>query len=150
MHQDILKQLQELYEKQDILARLTTNGLFSGLGFSEVHCLSVIEALEEPNATQIASAMQVTRGAVSKIIKKLADKHVIEVFQKPVNKKEKYIQLTPLGAEIEQAHQKAHHAWQQRDTQFLQSIQADEQAVVSSFLTRFNHYLEQLIKENTP
>lgn len=149
MEQNILVQLQELYEKQDMLSRLTDHVLYSDTGLSELHCLAAITRLSEPNSTQIAAHLKMTRGAVSKIIKKLADKKLIEVFQKPDNKKEKYFRLTKQGDDADQRHTKAHYAWEQRDSQFLQSIPDSEMRIVSSFLTRFNHYLEQIIEEKT-
>lgn len=149
MERELLEQFQVLYENQDMLSRLTDQALFSNMGYSEIHCLEVVDGLGEPNASAVAVALRMTRGAVSKIIKKLAGKELIEIFQKPGNKKEKYYRLTRQGKAANRRHSKAHEAWQQRDSQFLAGIPPEDKAVVQSFLQRFNRYLEDLIQEKT-
>ena len=53
-------------EKQEILSKLTEDEKLHGYNYSEIHTIAAIGDLEEPNVTQIASYMNVTRGAISK------------------------------------------------------------------------------------
>lgn len=149
MEKGLLALFQAIYEKQDMLSKLTDRVLYSSMGYSEIHCLAAIDALDEPNTTLLADHLRMTRGAVSKIIRKLLDKGLIEVFQQPGNKKEKYHRLTRRGKTANDRHTKAHKAWEKRDLKFLQDISDVDKAVVSDFLDRFNSYLEQVIEEKT-
>lgn len=149
MGKRLLALFQAIYEKQDMLSKLTDRVLYSSMGYSEIHCLAAIDKLDEPNTTLIADHLRMTRGAVSKIIRKLLDKGLIEVFQQPGNKKEKYHRLTTHGKAVNERHTKAHKAWEKRDRKFLQDISVADKAVVSAFLDRFNSYLEQVIEEKT-
>lgn len=64
---------------------------------SEVHCIESIGKSVDPNVTKLAESLYMTRGAISKITKKLIKKDVIESYQKPENKKEIYFKLTEQG-----------------------------------------------------
>ena len=48
--------------------------MFEDVNLSEVHCIDVIGTIEYPNVTKIANEMDMTRGAISKICKKAAEK----------------------------------------------------------------------------
>lgn len=149
MEQQLLEQFKILYEKQDMLSRLTDQSLYSSLGYSEIHCLAAIGSLGTPNATAIAKQLHITRGAISKILKKLMQRELIESFSRQDNKKEKYYKLTTQGQMADQQHAKAHHEWEQRDIKFLQTVPQTEREIVMDFLAQFNSYLDQLIKERT-
>lgn len=147
MEKPILEKFQALYEKQDILSKLTDDKLYTDISYSEVHCLAAIAELDEPNASAVVEYMHITRGAVSKIVKKLASKDLIEIFQKENNKKEKYYRLTKQGRLINARHTKAHNTWLERDIKFLQNIPTKDKDIISNFLDSFNSYLAELIKE---
>lgn len=149
MESSMIKQLQMLYEKQDILSKLRDHTLYTNLNLSEVHCLEVIYRLDTPNASEIGVNLQVTRGAVSKIIKKLVSKGFVETFQKPENKKEKFHRLTEQGIIIAKKHRQAHEEWEKEDLQFIDTIGEIDKEIVENFLKKFNSYLEQLIEEKT-
>ena len=53
---------------------------------SELNCVHSIGNLEMPNVTAIAADMHMTRGAISKILKKLAEKGVVDSYQLPDNR----------------------------------------------------------------
>lgn len=52
-------------EKQEILSKLTEGEKLHGYNYSEIHTIAAIGDLEEPNVTNIANHMNVTRGAIS-------------------------------------------------------------------------------------
>lgn len=62
-------QLVELYEKQDMLNKLTSKEFIQSYGYSEIHCIDLIGKLEKPNVTKISSKLSMTRSAISKIVK---------------------------------------------------------------------------------
>lgn len=147
MEQHLLALFQSMYEKQDVLSKLTDQKLYSQMTPSEVHCLAAINTIVDANVTDLATHLHMTCGAVSKITKKLTSKKLIESFQKPGNKKEKYFRLTEQGKQVDAQHTKAHAAWLKRDTKFLETISSGDKAVIKNFLEKFNSYLEATIEE---
>ena len=55
---------------------------------SEVHCIEAIKNIQDPNVKKISDEMFMTRGAISKLTKKLIKKNAIESYRKSENKKE--------------------------------------------------------------
>ena len=149
METQLLAEFEALYEKQDLLSKLTDHALYSSLGYSEIHSLAAIDALGTPKAAAIAARLGITRGAASKVLKKLGGRGMVEVFQRPENKKEKYYRLTRAGQEANARHTLAHRAWEKRDTDFLKGIPEDEKRAVLAFIKRFNAYLQKMIEEKT-
>ena len=67
--QVILDLFTELYEKQDILSKLTQSSSLQGYGYSVIHCLDAIGILDGPNITKIAEHLKMTRGELVKLSK---------------------------------------------------------------------------------
>ena len=91
-----------------------------------------------------------TRGAISKIVKKLSQKGLIDSHRQPGNLKETYHRLTQTGREIDERHARAHSEWERREIAFLRSVPRADKAVLAAFLRRFDGHLEHLIKEYGP
>ena len=70
----LLKEIALMLERQDMLSKLTENVCLDEYGYSETHCIDYIGKLELPNVTKVAEHMQMTRGAISKMTKKLLAK----------------------------------------------------------------------------
>ncbi len=147
MKREILNQFKKIYDKQDILGTIHNKELFEELDISEVHCLDVIGKMEEANGTIISNELGMTRGGASKLISKLFEKNFIIKYKKEDNKKEIYYELTDKGRKIYEIHKLAHEDWEKRDMEFLDKIDSKEIEVVSSFLRKFDSYLEREIKE---
>ena len=78
----LLKELALMLERQDMLSKLTEGKCLDEYGYSETHCIDYIGRLELPNVTKIAEHMGMTRGAISKMTKKLLTKGKTHNFQK--------------------------------------------------------------------
>lgn len=143
----LLDGFKELYEKQDILRKLTTTGILDEYGFSEIHCIDLIGRLEYSNVTKLANALNMTRGAISKITKKLISKDAIVSYQKQDNKKEIYFQLTDYGQLLYKKHKINHELWERRDEAFFELFDENNKEVIINFLNKFNCYLEHKIQE---
>lgn len=63
--------------------------------------------------------MGMTRGAISKMTKKLLAKGLIEKYTLETNKKEVYFKLTDQGRLLFDEHAKRHQRWEKRDMEFL-------------------------------
>ncbi|QBD87697.1 MarR family transcriptional regulator [Clostridium tetani] len=144
--ENLLTEFTKLYEKQDVLSKIMNDSLFEKYGNSEVHCIDAIGNLEKANGTQIANYLNITRSAVSKIIRRLQKENLIISSQKPDNKKEIFYALTNEGKYIFKQHKQAHEKWEIRDTKFLKTISTNEKETVFKFLKKFNSYLENIIK----
>ena len=70
MYDTLLDLFAEYLEKQDALSKLTEHEKLHEYGYSEIHTIAAIASLPEPNVTSIAQQMKMTKGAVSKIIKR--------------------------------------------------------------------------------
>ena len=147
--QVLLKEISLMLEHQDMLSKLTENVCLDEYGYSETHCIDYIGRLELPNVTKIAEHMQMTRGAISKMTKKLLAKGLIEKYTLETNKKEVYFKLTDQGKLLFDEHAKRHRLWEKRDMQFLTRYSKEEIELISKFMKEFNGYLEEQIEEHT-
>lgn len=134
-------------EKQEILSKLTENEKLHGYNYSEIHTIAAIGDLAEPNVTQIANYMNVTRGAISKITKKLLEQKVIEAYQLDGNKQKIFFRLTESGQFLYDEHAKRHNLWLKRDSAFIKQFDPETVEQVERFMKAFNAYLETQILE---
>ena len=143
----LLKEISLMLERQDMLSKLTERSCLDEYGYSETHCIDFIGRLELPNVTKIAEHMGMTRGAISKMTKKLLAKGLIEKYTLETNKKEIYFKLTDQGKLLFEEHAKRHRMWEKRDMEFLEKYGKEEVDVLYKFMKEFNGYLEQQIEE---
>lgn len=138
----LLKEIALMLERQDMLSKLTENKCLDEYGYSETHCIDYIGRLNLPNVTKIAEHMGMTRGAISKMTRKLLEKGLIEKYTVDTNKKEIYFRLTEHGQELFDEHAKRHERWEKRDMQFLSRYTKEEVVMINKFMEEFNAYLE--------
>lgn len=143
----LLKEIALMLERQDMLSKLTESQCLDEYGYSETHCIDFIGRLELPNVTKVAEHMGMTRGAISKMTKKLLEKGLIERYSLTTNKKEIYFRLTERGKLLFEEHDKRHKRWEKRDMEFLAEYSKDEVCTVYQFMKEFNGYLEKQIEE---
>lgn len=144
--QILLSEIASMLQRQEMLTKLTENVCLEEYSYSETHCIDYIGKSELPNVTKIAENMQMTRGAISKMTKKLLAKGLIEKYTLESNKKEVYFRLTDSGMELYKEHEKRHMLWEQRDSQFLKRYSEEEIAIITKFMKEFNLYLEEQIE----
>lgn len=149
MEREMLRQFTQLYNNQDILSNLINSGLNSRYTNSELHCIEAVGKLERPNGVQLAALLSMTRGAVTKLAKRLLQDGLIERYTLSDNKKEIYYRLTSIGEVLYKQHEVAHTKWEERDIAFLSSVPIKEQQVVLEFLQKFNNYLQAKIQEES-
>lgn len=144
---DILKQFAEFMEKQDVLSKLTEHEKLHNYGYSEIHVVAAIGDLEHPNVTQIAQTVKITKGAVSKITKRLIALNLIETYSLPGNRQKIYFRLTSEGRFLYAEHDQRHQKWLQRDAAFLGRFTEQQMQQISGFMIAYNAYLEEQIQE---
>ena len=88
-----------------------------------------------------------TRGAISKLTKKLIKKGIIESYQKPDNKKEIYFRLTSEGKVINKVHEELHKEFQERDKAVFEQVTDEQFEIMLSFVEMYSRHLDTEIKK---
>jgi DNA-binding MarR family transcriptional regulator len=118
-----------------------------GYKSSEVHCIEYIGRNADSNVTKLAESYYVTRGAISKITKKLIKKGLIESYQKQDNKKEIYFRLTEQGKVINKVHEELHKEFQERDKAVFEQVTEEQFDIMLGFVERYSRHLDAEIKK---
>ncbi|SEJ45373.1 DNA-binding transcriptional regulator, MarR family [Propionispira arboris] len=143
---NIIHSFTRIQERADIFKHHREE-IFAGLNLAEVHCIAKIGSMEYANVTKVAHAMHMTRGAISKISKKLLNKQLVESYQKPENNKEVYFCLTTSGKLIYDEHKVCHEQAKLRKLKLLSNYSEAEQIVILRFLEDINQQQEQGLRE---
>ena len=144
----IIKEITRIKEHADIFHDHNIN-IMGGISVAEAHCIDKIGSIECANVTKIASAMFMSKGAISKITKQLLCKELIESYQTPENKKEVYFLLTEMGKQVYRAHKKCHKSARQNKLAILSKYKNEEKAIILKFLKDLTQeYDDEIKKEN--
>ena len=108
---------------------------------SEIHTLCVIGSLPGIRITSLSVRLGVTKGAVSKIAKKMEEKGLIEKYQEHGNEKEILLRLTLRGKKAYLGHEEYHKKAFGQIIKEMEKL-TREQAV---FLFRFLGMMEKVI-----
>ncbi|WP_330373535.1 MarR family transcriptional regulator [Paraclostridium sordellii] len=114
---------------------------------SEVHCIEYIGRNVDTNVTKLAEYFYMTRGAMSKLTKKLMKKGIIESYQKPDNKKEIYFRLTEQGKKVYKIHEKLHNEFQERDKAIFEQVSEEQFDSMLNFIEKYSSHLDGEIKK---
>jgi len=145
--EQVMNGFRELYNKMVWLNKDKMEEGLKGFKSSEVHCIEYIENNADSNVTQLAEAFYVTRGAISRMTKKLINKGLIESYQKSENKKEIYFRLTEQGKEIYKIHEELHKEFQERDKAVFDQVTESEFDSIISFVEKYSRHLDAEIKK---
>jgi DNA-binding MarR family transcriptional regulator len=132
-----------IQERSDVLQH-KNDGILEGLSLAEVHGIDRIGSIEKPNVTKVAKELGLTRGAISKISKKLLDKALIESYQDSGNRKEIYFRLTRNGKDIFRKHQRIHKEVRDEWLSLFERYSGSEQAAILRFLTDVSDLLIEM------
>lgn len=141
----ILRELTRIQERTDVLEH-HKESVFEGITLAEAHCIDKIGSLDCVNVTKLAAEMGMTKGAISKISKKLLSKNLVGNYQKPENNKEVYFCLTEPGEEVYQEHKKCHYKAAQAKLAVLARYNETEQAAILRFLEDINALYNEKLK----
>jgi DNA-binding MarR family transcriptional regulator len=138
----------ELFNKIACLNKPKMEDSLKDYKSSEVHYIECIGRNVDSNVTKLAESLYMTRGAISKMTKKLINKGIIESYQKPDNKKEIYFRLTEKGQEIYKVHEKLHKEFQERDKVVFDQVTEEQFDNMLSFIEKYNRHLDAEIKKH--
>lgn len=143
----ILMGVRDLYNKMVWLNKDKMEASLKGYTSSEVHCIEYIEKNVDSNVTKLAEFFFMTRGAISKLTKKLIEKDLIESYQKSDNKKEIYFRLTEQGKVIYKIHEELHKEFRGRDKAVFEQITEEQFNSMLSFVEKYSSHLDAEIKK---
>jgi DNA-binding MarR family transcriptional regulator len=126
---------------------VTVKDRFENYTSSEVHCIEYVGKNEDANVTKLAEFFYMTRGAISKMTKKLIEKRALKSYQKPDNKKEIYFKLTEQGKKIYATHEKMHDEFQKRDKAVFEQTTAEQFDLMLGFVEKYTRHLDAEIKK---
>ncbi|AFU12416.1 transcriptional regulator [Bacillus cereus Rock1-3] len=143
----IIVGFRDLYNKIVWLNKDKMEDSLKGYNSSEVHCIEYIEKNVDSNVTKLAESFYMTRGAISRITKKLIKKGLIESYQKSDNKKEIYFRLTEQGKVIYKIHEDLHKEFEERDKVVFDQVTEEEFDSILSFVEKYSRHLDTEIKK---
>lgn len=143
----VMAGFRDLFNKMSWLNKTKMEERLKDYKPSEVHCIEYIGANSDANVTKLADAFYMTRGAMSKVTKKLIKKGYIESYQKPDNKKEIYYRLTEQGEDIYRIHEGLHNEFQERDKKIFDQVSDEQFDGMLRFIEKYSAHLDEEIKK---
>ncbi|MBA3927549.1 winged helix DNA-binding protein [Listeria rustica] len=145
--EEIMSGVRDVFNKMASLNKSKMEMSLRGYKSSEVHGVEYIGKMTEPNVTKLAEAFYMTRGAISKLTKKLMEKDLIESYQKADNKKEIYFRLTAKGQEVFDIHETLHKEFRDRDKAVFEQVTEEQFNATLKFLKNYSNHLDAEIKK---
>ncbi len=145
--EQVVMGFRDVLNKMVSLNKCKMQDSLKGYKSSEVHCIEYIGRNADSNVTKLAESFYMTRGAISKLTKKLIEKGIIESYQKPENKKEIYFRLTPQGRVVYEVHEELHKEFQARDRVVFEQITDEQFDAILGFVETYSRHLEAEIKK---
>jgi len=102
-----LGEMEELAREQLNIKELTT---------AQMHYLEIINEMSNPNVTELATEMQLTKPTVTVALDRLLLKGYVAKIQSDEDRRSSHLHLTKKGMQINQMHERAH-------TQFVELMQ---------------------------
>lgn len=132
------------YMELETMAREYCSGIT--LFPSEVHTIEAIGKNPNLNVTELAARLGVTKGTISKALKKLENKGLIERFKKLDNKKEVFIWLTEDGKRVFNGHEKFHLDFYTEANKYFKDLDEKEKRIIEKFLMKSEELLDDFLK----
>ncbi|CEN83855.1 MarR family transcriptional regulator [Paeniclostridium sordellii] len=145
--EQVIMGVRDLFNKMVWLNKFKMEESLKEYKSSEVHCIEYIGSNVDTNVTKLSEYFYMTRGAMSKLTKKLIKKGVIESYQKPDNKKEIYFRLTEQGKEVYKTHEKLHKEFQDRDKAIFEQVTEEQFDSILNFIEKYSSHLDGEIKK---
>ena len=81
---------------------------FKELTLTQMHYLETISGLVNPNLTELAAAMKLTKPTITVLVDKLIEKELVHKVQSDADRRNTHLHLTERGKLINQMHEYAH------------------------------------------
>lgn len=111
---------------------------------SELHLMRLIASDKSINATAMAKAFGVTKGAVSQTLSRLEKKGVLFKSRDPHNKNELSAHFTRFGKRAFESHLKSLESLNAAYEGYIASLSKGEKEVIESFLKHIEGFVDKL------
>lgn len=101
---------------------------------AELELLEQIQNYPDSNISLLSARAGITKSAVTQTSVKLLEKGLIEKYQSPQNKKERYFRLTPAGQETRRRYTDSNRETADTLRSYLCSLTAEEKKVIFQFM----------------
>ncbi len=142
--QQLVSEMMDLSNQIIWLNKPELEAVLSDYTLSEIELIENIARIPKANVTKLATASYMTRGAISKLTKKMIQKNLIERYQQAENKKEIYFRLTEAGETVERIHQQLHHSFLERDKEVFVNMTQEEFDTIFRFIGRYRQHLKNI------
>jgi DNA-binding MarR family transcriptional regulator len=119
--EDIIAKLSAYMGRMEEEAKEQYN--FKELTLTQMHYLEMISELENPNLTELAAALKLTKPTITVLVDKLIEKEFVYKVQSDADRRNSHLHLTERGKLINQMHEYAHRRIAE---QIEKKIKADE------------------------
>jgi len=140
--EQIMQGLIELLNKWGRLNEFRMKEGLKGYKSSDVHYTEFIGENADSNLSELAQSLYMTRGAITKITRKLIEKKLIESYRKPDNKKEIYFRLTKQGEAVKTIHEKLHSEFRERDRVVFEDLSEEQLNGILDFVRHYSQHLD--------
>ena len=106
---------------------------FKDLTLTQMHYLEMISELENPNLTELAAAMKLTKPTITVLVDKLIEKELVYKVKSDADRRSTHLHLTERGKLINQMHEYAHRRIVE---QIGKKMDADEMAQLMALLEK--------------
>lgn len=145
--EQVISDFRDLFNKLTWLNKIKMEDSLKGFTSSEVHCIEYIGKNVDSNVTKLAESFYMTRGAISKMTKKLINKGILESYQSQDNKKEIYFRLTKQGQIIFNIHEDLHNEFRERDKAVFDQVTEKDFDNMLNFVEKYSKHLDEEIKK---
>lgn len=122
-----LGEMEELAREQLNIKELTT---------AQMHYLEVINEMSNPNITELATEMRLTKPTVTVALDKLMKKGYVTKIQSDEDRRSSHLHLSKKGMLINQMHEHAHSQFAELMQEALEPNELDELTVLLEKLTK--------------
>ena len=109
---------------------------FKELTLTQMHYLEMISELENPNLTELAAAMKLTKPTITVLVDKLIEKELVYKIQSDADRRSTHLHLTERGKLINQMHEYAHR----------RMVEEIEKKITSDETIQLTWLLEKIMK----
>lgn len=107
---------------------------------AELELLEKIDEYPAANGSALSAKSGVTKSAVTQICARLMEKGLIERFQSPANKKERYYRLTEAGKRAREAYAEGSRAASEQLQSYLCSLGEGDKRAIVTFISMMKRY----------
>lgn len=149
MNNELFAELKKYRERsnkttiQKMLRNPNLSNVFQKLSITELDVIALI-ADTNPKISDLLPHVNMTQGAVSKLVNRLVKNSFVEKYHKENNQKDTYLRLTPLGKQAEKAHQQFHVELNKQLNQAVKNFSEKEIETATKVLKQINKVRDTL------